>query len=134
MERDCDRCGDSYEAKRSTSKFCSPRCRKQSSRHPEPAAGQPDPVRVLLDSFESASVFSATQVELREAGSLGSALGQAALRLALLIDMQGPLSGSAAASLTKEWRVTLEAAVKAKAAPVSLIDELRKRREQRSAS
>ena len=41
---------------------------------------------------------------------------------------------SAAASLVKEWRVTLEAAVKTKAAPVSLIDELRKRREQRSAS
>jgi len=134
MERDCDRCGLTYEATRSTSKFCSPKCRKQASRHPEPHAGQSDPVRVMLDNFESASVFDATRSELREAGSLGSALGQAALRLALLIDVQGPMSGSAPATLVKEWRVTLGEAVKAQAAPVSLIDELRRRREQRSAS
>jgi hypothetical protein len=84
-----------------------------------------------VEQPESASVSDATRTELRAAGSLDSALGQAALRLALLVDMQGPMSGSAAASLVKEWRVTLAEAVKQQAAPTSLVDELRKRREQR---
>lgn len=85
----------------------------------------------MVDSVQSGSVFEATRTELRAAGSLDSALGQAALRLALLVDMQGPMSGSAAATLVKEWRVTLAEAVKQQAVPTSLVDELRKRREQR---
>lgn len=86
---------------------------------------------VSVDQPESSSVLDATRNELRAAGSLYSALGQAALRLAMLVDLQGPMSGSAAASLVKEWRVTLGEAVKQQAKPTSLVDELRKRREQR---
>lgn len=127
MERDCDRCGHTYQARRSTSRYCSPRCRKQASRHPKPDT----PVTEMPDA---PAVFLATQRELRDAGSLDSALGHAALKLAALIDESGATSGSAPATLVREWRVTLAEAVKRQAAPTSLIDELRKRREQRSSA
>jgi hypothetical protein len=34
IERNCDQCGDKYEAKRATSRFCSPKCRAAHRRNP----------------------------------------------------------------------------------------------------
>ena len=132
MKRPCDSCSRAYEALRPWSRFCGPTCRSRASRvapwapHvlPPPAPGGGRLVRAVL-------------AELEEAGRLESALSQTALTLARRIE-ESRDTGSAMASLNRELRVTLEAAVAGARVPASpmtqMRDDLAERRRTRGAT
>lgn len=125
MQRPCDSCGSGYEARRPNSRFCSPKCRKRAQR--APAGESPPRVPVALHPMISA----ATGRELTAAGRLESSLGQAALALARRIDGSAFDSGSSLAALTREWRMTLAAAVEGVPLAASPLDELKAKRDAR---
>lgn len=119
MRRSCDVCGEGYDAKRSSSKFCGSRCRQQSRRAP---------VVEVVVSHVPPSLVEAVRRELAEAGREDTALGQAALVLAA---QTGNLrdTGSAVASVIREMRATLAEALKGADVKADGLDELRLRRD-----
>ncbi len=108
MQRACNLCGTTYEAKRSTSKFCGSGCRARSSQ----GAGKSPPV--TLPTPQSAAtqggVVESTRAVLSEAGRLDSPLGAAALVLAGRLDSNRHETGAGLASLAKQLQATLAAA------------------------
>jgi hypothetical protein len=128
-------CPTEFEAKRASAKYCSERCKKRAQRRPggtktaEVLALPAEPTR----DPEGDWLAQATEAELRNAGRLSSAIGQAALALARRIDASGGETGSALASLVREHRATLAEAVKDAAKAADPLDELRNRRERKLA-
>lgn len=125
MQRPCDSCGETYEAKRRTSKFCSDRCRVRGSRGA--LAAVRDLPLAEPPAGEARALVSAVERELVAADRLDSALGQAARALAVRIE-SGVDTGAAVASLTKELRATLAEATKGVAPEESALDRLRRMR------
>lgn len=105
MQRNCDSCGEVYEAKRATSKYCGSACRMRVSR----GQSVDPPPESDAASAEVDAVTGATRSELEAADRLTSALGQAAMALARRIDTSRD-TGSAFAQLVKEHRSALAAA------------------------
>lgn len=126
MLRNCDVCGVQYEAKRPNSRFHSDTCRKRHQRGARVAPVRAVPTRVGL-------VEQATRAELDEAGRLGSALGQVAVALAARLD-DGRDTGQGAASLSKELRAVMAAALADVTAAADPIDELRSWRDRKRAA
>jgi hypothetical protein len=133
--RACDSCGSLYQPHRSTSRYCSGTCRKRAQRSglarpvaeraPAPAAprgGQP-----------VGTLHAAVLAELKAAGRDTSALGQACLALATRIDFGQSETGSALASLTRELRGSLSAALETAAGAPDALDELAEARRKRLA-
>ena len=125
MQRACDSCGQQYETKRATSRFCGERCKKRAQRGHVIDMRDTRPATPVVTGLTAA-----TRSELEEAGRAETALGQAALALAARIE-SGADTGSAVASLTREGRATLEAATANAARAASPLDELRSRRAKR---
>lgn len=139
MERCCDACDQTYLAKRATSRYCSERCRKRALRAraagPVVDLGAPKKRKSRdrkprLDQPTELAVAAATRTHLTGAGRMETPLGQAALVLAGRIDACRD-TGSALASLTKEWRQTMAAATAGVKQADNPLDELRARREAR---
>ena len=150
MEMACYECGEVFEAKRDTARYCSTRCRvrahrKRKTEMPEsvkkatasavvgrlmdddepPAEG-----RVIVDDVPM-SVYQATQDELRKAGKVGTVAGQSALALAARIDNPTLDTGSALAGMVKQLEATLAGVLADKDDDGDELDELRRRREER---
>ena len=126
MLRRCDSCGVEYAAKRAASRFCSPRCRQRARRSSSPVAL---PVPSLARPVSSPSVLvESVRRELAAAGRDDSWLGQQALALAAKIDA-GQDTGSGIASLSKELRSVMGAALEGVAQAADPLDELRARRD-----
>lgn len=122
MERRCDRCGKAYEAKRPTSKYCSSSCRARQSTSPKV-------VEVPLPTPNGyTDLLSVTERELQDAGRLDTVLGRQALQLAGRISSPHE-TGASVASLSKEFRAVMEAAMDGVGAKADPLDELRARRE-----
>ena len=105
-KRSCDVCGEQYEAKRPSSRFCGDVCRKRATRGA--------PLAVLeVDADPAAEVTAGTvaavRVELESVEQSASALGAMALALAARVE-SGRETGSAMATLTRELRLTLDEA------------------------
>jgi hypothetical protein len=151
MRRRCDTCGSTYEAKRSTSKYCSKKCNVRATRTrgklvlvgastPDPPATTtpdegdstaPDVLGALITS--TTGPLAATHKDLEQAGCLDSPLGQVALQLAARIQFV-PETGAGTAALSRELRAVLEAA-KAAAAPTGdRFDEISERRQNKANS
>jgi hypothetical protein len=124
--RDCAKCGRPLPLqvgrgrRRTKCETCSP-VRKPAKRvtvlAPLPTGGE--------------SLVAATLAELERADVMSSALGQAALLLARRIEA-GDDSGSAIASLVKQWQDTMgRATAGAEPQTVSLTDQLKARRDAR---
>ena len=134
--RSCEQCGVSFVPRRSTARFCSPRCRKRSSRGTESDAPGYLPVRVSV-SPGATSVFAAVATELGDELS-STALGQAALVVAARLDASESSgdSGSAVASLAKslgDLLARLLAKAPVEVDPLAGIeDEVAKKRERRT--
>jgi hypothetical protein len=128
VRRQCGSCGDTFEAKRNTAKFCSDRCRVRASRSPKP----PPPAEAdegLAPGEES--LGDAVRAELEAAGRLSTASGRAVLALARRIDAGSRESGASLAALVKEFRASLAEAVKGAEKTADPVDELRNRRERK---
>lgn len=130
MDRSCDVCGQSYVAKRASSRYCSERCRKRAQRVPVvPVA----PVTDISDrGGDRVGQMEVTTVrELAAAGMLDSSLGAAALVLARRLDSVTADTGSSIASMVREHRATLSAAVSAGVVVADPVDELNRKRQAR---
>ncbi len=133
MNRDCDVCGTGYEAQRRSSRYCSTRCRTRATR----AGVANEPVERSSDVELPVGVAAATEAELRAVGRLETAKGQAALLLARRLETATADTGSAVASLARQWQSALEAALAHAGQEASALsrarDELAARRAARSA-
>lgn len=135
MQRPCDVCGEVYEAKRATSKYCSDRCKMRKARGAVTRSGG-EKVAQLAPEPTDGPVTAAALVTLRETERLETPLGQAALALARRVDV-GRDTGAGLAALVKQFEATLTAAtanVKSDASPLDRArDELAQRRAARGA-
>jgi len=143
MQRPCDVCGDPYEAKRATSKFCSAKCRVAKARgavttHHEGPALEVSPVSSLPAAEDEGPgpVTVAVLAELTKAERAETSLGQAALALARRVDI-GRDTGAGLASLVKQLEATTNSAtadVKSASTPLDQArDQLAERRAARGA-
>jgi len=133
MVRPCDVCGTEYEAKRSTSKYCSDACRKQAQRTPI-GASDPEPEGVT-DLSGLGAVALSTLTALIKADVQFTPAGMVAMRLADRLDHPERDTGSAIAAVAREHAARLDAAL-ALTKVVEAgdpIDELAARRGSRSA-
>ena len=125
--RPCDSCGKPFEGQRSTARYCSGACRKRAQRGAKVTP---------IGSKPATGLVAVATRELEEAGRLETTLGQAALALAVRI-AAGNDTGSAVASLTRELRATLDAALagaRVAASPLEQMrDELAERRRMKGA-
>jgi hypothetical protein len=95
--RQCDFCGEGYRAVRSSSRFCSPRCRSRNDGAPRSATPPAADAKPGADD-SVASLVEAVERELTALGVLDSAAGRAALMMAgLMADPGESASGRAAA-------------------------------------
>lgn len=124
MKRACDSCGEEYEAKRPSSRYCSETHRKRAQRGHVMASPMSAPPTVQPDR----STVDAVRAELTDAGRIDTFLGRAALALAARIDSATAVMGFAA--LVKELRATMAAATEGVAVAADPVDELRARRDR----
>ena len=129
MERACDYCGQTYTAKRKTSRFCSNSHRALYAQK----GGDHRPVAVVRPQPRpSVSLAASTRAALEQAGRLDHPAGVAALRLAELVDDPPPLSTSSIAAWVREHRASMAEALKdATPAAASTLDMLKARRDAR---
>lgn len=155
MEMACYECGEVFEAKRDTARYCSTRCRVRAHRKrktempesvkqatasavvgrlmdedEEPPREAPAEGRVIVDDVPL-TVYAATVDELRKAGKVGTVAGQSALALARRIDNPTLDTGSALAGMVKQLEATLAGVLADKDDDGDELDELRRRREER---
>lgn len=128
MQRPCNACGRSYEAKRVTSKFCSPACRQRSHE-----SGRTVEVAFVERPRAEGSISSAVRVELEAVGRLSTSAGQRALHLASLLEAVTADSGSSKAALDKQLASALEQALDGARRAADPLDELEARRARRRA-
>lgn len=130
MRRPCDQCGTDYEAKRKTSRFCSPACRVQHSRRPDLAATV---VALPAPAAEPAveSTEAVTRAELVKHDRVLTPHGQAALQLARALDSPNE-SGSAKAALARQLAATMDLALTGIQVAGDKVDELASRRAKRA--
>jgi len=129
MQRECESCGRSYTGRRTSSRFCGGTCGKRSQR--ARAAGIPLRAATSGDREAAPSELEAvTARELEAVGRLESVAGQLALELARRV-ASGYESGAAVASLVKELRATMAAALAGLAPAPDALDELRTRRDRK---
>lgn len=145
MERPCDCCGETYEAKTVRSRYCSDRCKRRYHRGARPAAGttkaEPKKGRGRKPAADTpadepdrsgvGSTTAAVLLELQEAKRLHTPLGQAALVLAHRLDASHKDTGAGVASLAKQLHATLAAATADAEVDADEVDELRRRREEK---
>lgn len=132
MERNCDVCGEPYQAQRATSKYCSTRCRTRASRgkgsgEVVPLTTKPQPV----EAEGPGAVERATVDALEQVSRLDTPLGRACVVLARRLDSPKGDTGSALASVAGKLESLLASATRgagAASSPQQLRDELAERR------
>lgn len=113
-------CGADLSSAHPNKKWASGTCRQRVARGhraevvPIVSESEPEP---------SLTVMAATRAELEAVGQASSALGVAALKLAVRLDGSAD-TGAGRASLNREWRATLDAALSV-ARPRSSVGALR---------
>jgi hypothetical protein len=136
VERACDLCGSSYEAQRSTSRFCSPSCRVRAhQRGLDVPSSSADVVATLSPEPQPAVdlVEAATVAALEEVERLETPLGRLAVSLAHRVDNSQRETGQAVAALARQLAATLEQATAGAKSTADGADELRERRVRRRA-
>lgn len=92
----CAQCGAAFEAKRSTAKYCSPKCRKRSNRRPPSTKAADRDLPAKLRSIEEA-----VRAELERLERTETLEGQQAIEISIRMGVLAE-SGSAVAALSKE--------------------------------
>ena len=128
MQRQCDTCTRPYEAKRITSRFCSPRCQKRARRSP---AGLSGASLLTFPAPVDGPLTVATMAELIVADRVESSLGQSALLMARRLDTPGADTGSSVAALAREQRATLALALESATNVLDPVDMVKLRRDAR---
>ncbi|MEU0040235.1 hypothetical protein [Streptomyces sp. NPDC006333] len=140
MRKKCEVCGELFDAKRSTAKYCSNEHRVQAQR----GAGSGAKSSAKVVAFGLASVpqqgrprepgplEAAAHAELESFGRAETLAGGVVLALARRIDDAGPTdTGSGFAALAKELRAAMAVALAGAEQEADPIDQVRKQREQK---
>ena len=127
--RACDSCGTTYEAKRSSSKYCSDRCRRRAHEGSLPAVVVP----FVPPALVVGGIASATQRELEGAEMLDTSLGQKAMFLAMHLDNMSNDTGSSVAAVVREHSAVMVRALELGKVEADPLDELAIRRRERRA-
>ncbi|AAT90036.1 hypothetical protein Lxx24010 [Leifsonia xyli subsp. xyli str. CTCB07] len=125
--------------KRSTARYCSTRCRTAATRARKAGNAPPAPVALVTVPAPKADnpeappaepgIIVAARDELAAAGVLHTPLGQAAMLLAQRLTNEFE-TGSAIASLAKQWQLAHEAALNS-VKRADRMDEVRRRRDEK---
>jgi len=137
MDRQCDRCGQTFAPASKRARFCSVKCRTQATRaraagQPEALPTKPKRTRKPKAADSPTGTLGAVMVELTDAGRLQTSAGQAAIALATRIDA-GAESSAGLAALTRELSARMAEATANVAQAGDALDELRAKREARRA-
>ena len=124
MQRSCDACGTPYEAKRTSSKFCSTNCRIRANRS---GSAQVRAVPVAVEPVPS-SLVAVVERKLAAADRLESVAGAQAVQLAGRMDSE--ISGSALAQMHKVLQALMDRAMEGVGVAADPVDELRARRDR----
>ncbi|MDI6911469.1 hypothetical protein [Nocardioides sp.] len=124
MQKACAQCGEAFEARRSTAKYCGDRCRQQARRRAKPEDVDPRLPRIV----------DLTTKELRRIGKLDTVLGQQALTLAHRMCSTKDTASSIAAASRELDRLMLRLAVGAAKQEDQLASARRRRDEKRRAA
>ncbi len=133
MEVTCT-CGTRFHANRANARYCSDKCRKRTKR--SGADVSEIPPHEPQDTPRLGPITQAALRELAEVGRHETSLGRTALALANRLDHGLMETGSAYASLSKEFAVKMAEATKGvvgATAPEVLRDELAARRARQGA-
>lgn len=131
MQRPCDECGQTYAARRPTSKFCSTNCRTRAARRRK--AGIPAPVRVVTETDAPTATGRLAAATLEELGPIAETSdGLLLLALAERIDAAAD-TGSSIAALSREYAARKADMLEAAPVAANPHDELRALRERRRA-
>lgn len=135
--RSCESCGEHFEARRSTARYCSSRCRVRASRAnaaARAAAVESDPPPSAAPSAASGGlVETAVRAELEAAGKASTALGLSTMLLARWLDNAEREPLAARATMQKRLAESLSELVDGKAPAEDPMDELRAARERKHA-
>lgn len=132
FELTCQVCETPFEAKRTSAKYCSERCKKRNQRGGGAAKAKEREEPKPPDGLGATT--TATLLHLEEAGVLHTPLAQAALKLAHRLDYSHMDTGAGVASLAKQLEATLASATAAAEPEADPIDELRAARERKRAA
>lgn len=118
----CEACGAPTEGRR---KFCTdPECVRERARaRKRKQRGQV----IEFPQDDRGPMYRTTYAELAKADRLDSPLGQAALVLAQRLDVGTKDTGSSAAAVAREFRATLEEALRGVEVEADAVDDLRGR-------
>jgi hypothetical protein len=131
MKRSCDRCGSDFEARSGRARFCTSKCRYAAGNARK--QGRPEAERVVVLPL-AGNVVEAVHNDLAAANLLGTPLGQAALRLAFVIDNADETRASGVAAAVRELRSTLADAMHREVKEADPIDELEAKRAKRASA
>jgi hypothetical protein len=131
VKRTCSVCSTEFEAKNMRARYCGGTCSKRAQRM---GAARSTTAASLLealpaDSPEGDGCVATTVAALTKAGRLNTPRGQAAVKLARLIDNATAVMGFAA--LTKEHDRLLDVALAGAVVAADPVDELRARRDRK---
>lgn len=138
MVKSCP-CGERFEAKRPSAKYCSDRCRKRAQRKPGGTVVAFGVVQAPPSEPEKPAgtgpLETAAHTELAAVDRAETMAGAVALTLARRIDHASAAeTGSAFAALTKELRAAMTAAMAGAEQAADGIDELRAHVERKRAA
>ena len=127
----CAQCGESFEAVRTTRRFCGPRCQKQSRRAMPRAEADREPAKVEPPEEGLPRILVVTRAEVERLKKTDTVLGQQALELAARLASPKD-TGSAIAAVSRELdRVMLRLQSGAAQAEDQLASARRRRDEKR---
>lgn len=135
MRVECTLCGDPFDAKRATARYCSERCKKRAQRaglvvppSGSSVAGSVDTVRP--DVSPDGAVHAAVLAELEVLEKVDTVLGQTALILARQME-SGRDTGSSAAAVSRELDRLMVRIRGAEGAPRDQLAAVRRRRDEK---
>ncbi len=129
MERRCDQCGDSYEPKRPSSKFCSARCRNRAARSRKRAPLlqlAPRPALEVDDEDQRIGIGAALLIAFKP-DVLGTPKGAIAVKLARDVDRSLPGTPGYPALVQQLRGVLDDLSGSAVAKPVNPLTSIRER-------
>lgn len=128
MQRQCDQCGEPFEAKRPTAKYCSGTCRTRRSR-----SGPSAPPPPVVDAGPSDGLVGSVRSELEQLAQIDSVIGQHALEIAKRI-VGAPGMNTGVASLSKELSRVMGEARSVSTVAADPVDDLKARRDAKRAA
>lgn len=123
IDRRCNQCDRPYQARRSTSKYCTEKCRNDAKTKPAATT-----LRVAAAGPVGGRVAEMVERELAKVQRVETVAGQAALVLARRLDTGYLDTGSGLTALAKQLESTMATALAGAPKAPDFIDELEQRR------